>query len=183
MSNNTLIGVDLGFRHTGLVAASPSKEVVYGYEILGHTCVHTQKADKKLGLYVAQDDVSQCQLMFAGVMKFIKEYDPKGVVAELPSAGAKGARANRGMGIATGVIGSVASALNLPFVWVTPADSKVVLCGLRNASKDDMMNKVKQMYPDAGWPKVKNEFEHIADAVGALMVAKKSDIYKFMLVD
>ena len=179
MPSNILVGIDLGFRSTGLVSAIPTHTEV-GYDILGFECVKTEKASKKLKIYAAEDDVSQCQKLYQGVIKFINDVDPSAIVAELPTAGAQGARANRGMGIATGVIGAVAAATGLPFIWVTPTASKVELCGKKSVSKDEMMDTVRLTWPKVAWPKVKNRFEHIADAAAALLVARNSDVYKFM---
>lgn len=180
MPTNKMIGVDLGFRSTGLVAAVPTRAEP-GYTIDEVLCVKTEKANKKLGLFVAQDDVSQCQALFRDVMAFFDRHNPTAAVAELPTAGAKGARANRGMGIATGMIGAVAESLGIPFVWVVPEESKKVVCGKRNASKDEMMSTVTAMFPHVEWPKAKNRLEHVADAAAALLVGRTSNMYKLIL--
>lgn len=180
MPTNKVIGVDLGFRSTGLVAATPTRAQP-GYKIDEVLCVKTEKANKKLGLFVAHDDVTQCQALFRDVMAFFAKHDPVAAVAELPTAGAKGARANRGMGIATGMIGAVAESIGIPFVWVMPVDSKKLLCGKKNASKDEMMDTIIGMFPDVGWPKAKNRLEHVADAAAALLVGRTSNIYKMIL--
>lgn len=179
MAENRIIGVDLGFRSTGLVAAVPDHSDA-GYSIDRFVCIKTEKAGKKKAIFVAQDDVQQCQNLFNGVMEFIRQFDPTALAVELPTAGAKGARANRGMGIATGMAASVAAITGLPVIWVYPEDSKKLVGGKKNASKDDMMDAIRNMWPQEDWPKTKNQFEHIADAAAALLVAKYSDIYKFM---
>lgn len=179
MAENKIVGVDLGFRNTGLVAAAPEHSDV-GYSIDKFTCIKTERAGKKKAIFVAQDDVQQCQNLFTGVMEFIRQVDPTALAVELPTAGAKGARANRGMGIATGMAASVAAVTGLPVIWIYPEDSKKLVGGKKNASKDDMMNAVRNTWPQVEWPKAKNQFEHIADAAAALLVARCSDIYKFM---
>lgn len=179
MPENRIIGMDLGFRNTGLVAARPSHTDA-GYVIDGFTCIKTEKAGKKKPIFVAQDDVQQCQHLFKGVMKFISYYDPTALAVELPTAGAKGARANRAMGIATGMMASVSCVTGLPVIWVYPTDSKKLVGGKKNASKKEMMAAIRRTWPDQIWAEPENQFEHIADAAAALLVAKDSDIYKFM---
>lgn len=177
--NSTIVGIDLGFRNTGLVHAAPTHTPI-GYRILGHACVSTEKEAGKKGLFVAVDDVQQCQRLFAGVMDFITASDPGALVIELPTAGAKGARANRAMGIVTGMIGAISAATGLPSVWISPTDGKVAMCRKKTASKDEMMDAARALWPDAGWPATKGKFEHIADAAAALLAAKESDVYKLL---
>jgi Holliday junction resolvasome RuvABC endonuclease subunit len=177
--NNTLVGIDLGFRSTGLVEAVPVHTEI-GYDVLSFECVKTEKQAAKKGLYVAVDDVQQCQKLYKEVAAFITRCDPTALVVELPTAGAKGARANRGMGIATGVMASVSAAMELPCVWIRPTEGKVALAGKKNASKEDMMGAVRVNWPDVDWPEEKNRLEHIADAAAALMAARDSDIYKLI---
>ena len=179
MPNNTIIGVDLSFRNTGLVIAAPTHTEL-GYDLLEVANVKTEKAAKKKALYVAQDDIQEAQALCKGIMDFIQSYDATAVVVELPTAGAKGARANRCMGMASGIIASIASETGLPFIWIQPEDSKMAFCGKKNAGKDDMMKRAQELWPTAPWPKNKGDLEHVADACAALLVARKSDIYKFM---
>lgn len=179
MPDNTLVGVDLSFRNTGLVLAKPEHSD-RGYDVVDCKNVRTEKASKKKALYVAQDDVLQAQLLYDGIRDFIEAHKPTAVVVELPTAGAKGARSNRCMGMATGVIAGIAKETDLPFIWILPEDSKVALAGKKNASKKEMIKAAKELWPKFGWPGSETNDEHIADACAALLVARNSDIYKFM---
>ena len=80
MPNNTLIGIDLGFRNTGLVEAKPEHSE-RGYETLSCVNVRTEKASKKKALYTAQDDVSSAQALYSGIVDFIKALDPKRIAS------------------------------------------------------------------------------------------------------
>lgn len=179
MPDKIAVGIDLGFRHSGMVAAAPTHTQL-GYEVLGFDCVVTKKESKKKSLYVAEDDVSQSMLLYRGIRAFLQKWDPTFIAVELPSAGAKGARANRGMGIATGIIAAIAEETGLPSVWVVPTDSKVAMCGTKTASKEDMQDKARELWPQVQWSTAADQFEHIADAAAALLVARGSAVYKLL---
>lgn len=179
MPNNTIVAIDLSFRNAGALTARPAHTKV-GYELLDCANIKTAKASKKKNLFVAQDDVLESQKLYAGLLAYIQNADPTLCVAEMPTAGAKGARANRCMGMATGVAAALVVVTGLPFVWVIPEDSKNIFCGKKNASKPEMMAKAQELWPEFTWPKTKGDFEHVADAAAALLVARDNEIYKFM---
>lgn len=179
MPNNTIVGIDLSFRNTGLVVARPVHTAL-GYEIIDLCNVRTHKADKKKALFVAQDDVTECQKLYEGVSQAIASWNPTAAVVELPTAGAKGARANRCMGMATGMVAALAASTGLPFIWVQPDDSKIEMCGKRTASKEEMIRQAKKNWPKAPWPTSDAQAEHVADAAAALLVARRSDVYKLI---
>ena len=176
-----IVGLDLGFRHTGVVAARPSPFGV-GYDIVDFLCINTQPEHKKRGTYVSHDDIRSCQEMTRDLGAFINKVGKVScIIAEMPPGGGKGARAVRAMGIATGMLAAIVEMQGYPAHWVMPDESKKLVGGKKNASKEEMMDAVRGMFPDVVWPKAKCTFEHIADAVAALIVGKRCDIYKLMV--
>lgn len=137
-------------------------------------------------MFVAEDDVTQCQQMWKEVDDYIRDAadlecgNVKAMCVELPNAGAKGARANRAMGIATGMVAGITAKWNLPSIWVAPRQSKLKVGGKADASKEEMQAAVRKLWPKFAWPTKQKDLEHIADAAAALIAAKESDVYKFL---
>ena len=175
-----IVGLDLGFRHTGLVVAEPDHSPA-GYHLINWACFHTSnEGAKKHGLYVAVDDIQECKRIYRGVIDVINDVKATALVAETPSGGAKGARAARAMGIVTGVVAAISEQAGIPSVWVQPHQSKMQVGGKKNASKEEMEEAVFKIWPDFKWPKLEKELEHVCDAAAALVVAKSSDVYKYL---
>jgi len=172
-----VIGIDTGFANTGLVAAENNDTC---YKVRGWYMCKTEKESKKRNIFVASDDVRRVQESVRAVKEFVRQHNPKAVAIELPTAGAKGARAHRDMGVATGSIATIVELLSLPAVFVTPTDVKVAVTGKKSASKDVIMETIRSIYTDVEWPKTKGKFEHVADAMGALMAAQHSELFKLV---
>lgn len=180
MTDRLVLGVDLAFRNTGLVLAKPCLADP-GYTIVATHCITTEKADKKKQIFAAIDDVRCIQEVVRELQQFIGAENISVIFAECPNAGAKGARANRAMGIATAILATYVEMEKISTLWVLPDDIKKKLCGKRNASKEEIQSVVMKVWPDAAWPKAKGKLEHVADAAGALIVGRDSDIYKLLL--
>ena len=68
----------------------------------------------------ADDDAECCQIIARTLANLVRKHSVAGIIAELPSAGAKGARAIGCMARAGAVVAVVAESLKLPSEWVTP---------------------------------------------------------------
>jgi Holliday junction resolvasome RuvABC endonuclease subunit len=171
-----VMGLDAGFTSMGCIIFSLEDGDLYYRN--AHT-IRTEKQTKKKNMRVADDDTLRILDLVDGMYEFITNNIQAGdrlhIVAELPTGGAQGARANRTMGIATGVVVSVlrllAKYMNVTVEYVTPTEVKVSATGNKSASKDEMMEWFVEVMADCGdeWatmPKV--VLEHIADAYGAV---------------
>lgn len=178
-----VIGIDAGFTHTGVVVfQAVDGRLTY---ICGETFV-SEKSEKKKQVRVADDDADRIMKLILEMDKFLSEsgcYDNEMYcVIELPSAGAQGARALRAMALITGAIVTYVTLKNIPVEYVTPNDVKIAVIGKKTASKDEIMNKIRKMLGKYELPKTKDKFEHIADAVGAILhVRKYSQLYKIFV--
>ena len=61
----------------------------------------------------------------------------------------------------------------VPIIEVTESESKKVFTGKRTATKDEMIVKAMELYPDANWPYHQGSLsatkaEHMADAISAI---------------
>lgn len=165
-----VMGIDAGFQAMGVV-------VVDGRKIrFADTCL-TQRATKKRGVRVADDDADRCRQLARFLLDVIKGWQPVGAVIELPSGGAQGARANRAMGMATGIVVAVLEATKVPAEWVTPQAVKKAATGKQSGSKSDVQVAVRSAFDwDSSkwgpWPKTKNKAEHVADAAATILAAE-----------
>jgi len=160
-----VLGIDAGFAAMGLVVAQDGRVIHYD------TC-RTERTAKKRGIRVADDDAERSQELARFLHDAIDEWRPAGAIVELPTGGAQGARANRSMGMATGIVVTVLELSRLPAEWVTPDDVKRAATGRRNASKADVQAAVRRHFEWADWPRYKWQQEHMADAAGAIMAAE-----------
>ena len=173
-----VMGIDAGFTATGIVVVE-----LVPYDLLGRrkdrvaaaVTVRTTPDGRRRGLRVADSDAERCQLVARAILDTAREWHVEGVVTELPNAGAQGARPNRSMGMATGVVAACVEAMVLPAEWVTPFDVKRVATGRRDGSKEDVQAAVYELFEWAPgtiglhkWQK-----EHTADGAGAVRAAER----------
>src|SRR5690606_10564162 len=125
-----VLGIDAGFQALGIVVVrlQPRGDGVVGYErlVVHGEAVKTERTSKKRGIRVADDDAERCQRLAQALKRVIETWKPAGAIVELPHGGAQGARANRAMGMATGVVTSALSILAVPTEWVTRSEERRV---------------------------------------------------------
>lgn len=166
-----VMGIDAGLQGMGVVIAQ-GKTIIYA------GTSRTQRSGKK-GLRVADDDADRCQQHARFLLSVIREWQPAGAVVELPSGGAQGARANRCMGMATGIVATALEAAGIPVEWVTPGEVKKTAAGRRDASKAEVEQTVCQAFTwQAPPPRTKAEAEHVYDAAGALLAARNGTLMR-----
>lgn len=160
-----ILSLDVGFKNTGCVVFDVNDNII--------DCgVITTEKSKKRNVRTADDYSLRASQLASGLKNVIESYDIKAVVGELPTGGAQSAKAMVQMGMANAVVSSVCTILDIPTDWATPNEVKLTLCGNRSATKEELMKVVKNLYPNADFPKQKGLFEHIADAVGAYLSIK-----------
>ena len=169
----SILAVDAGFVACGWAVLCAGRIVATG-------CIRTERSEHKKALRVADDDAERCALIARSLARIVREHQVSGIVAELPGAGAKGARAISCMARAGAILATVAELLSLPTEWVTPSDVKKIT-GSRAASKLDVETVVLARWPRASLPKVKAEREHVADALGAYLAAEHGQLVRILI--
>lgn len=164
-----LLALDVGFRATGWVVFNKGKIVETG-------CILTEKAKAKT-VRMSNDNADRAARIALELQSICSEYKVKGIIGELPSGGAQSAKAMQQMALATGVVAATASILNLPVEWTDPNSVKLAVCGIRSASKDEIMEAIRKKF-DYPFAKQKNLFEHIADAIGVYLALKTGNLVK-----
>lgn len=178
-----LFCLDAGFVHTGM---SLFKVNDGKFKLVNCKTSQTKKTEKKKQVRVADDDSERIKLIVKDIQEFIEPYKQYEIMAaiELPTGGAQGARANRTMGMITGALVVYLELMEWPTEYVTPNDVKIIIAGSRKASKDTIMNTVREKLHQYQhlFPKTKNEFEHIADSIGvALYIKRHSEMFKMLI--
>lgn len=107
----------------------------------------------------------------------------KVIFVEVP-VGSQSARAMASYGICVGILGTM-QAQNIQIIEVTAFEVKHALTGNKNATKDQMIQKGMELYPDARWPMHKGQAasksEHIADAIGAIHAGVKTPVFQNLM--
>jgi len=173
-------------------------------KIINIGTMHTEKSKKKL-LRVADDDVQRIMVLTTGLSKVIHRYNIKGVLAELPPSSSQNANAAKGLAMCIALTVALLTELKIPVEWATPNEVKQAMTGKKNASKEEMMAaackrynweiktkdvyskqthkivRTDSIYMPLGRPMGKNDFEHIADSLGAYEALKNSNVAKMFL--
>lgn len=173
------LGIDIGFVHTGVVVAELLGDGCY--KPVGCDYCKTERVGVKGAVRVADSDVQRCQQVFRFLESAVWSSDAKAVIIELPHGGAQSARGARCTGMATGLAAALAEICAKRVqecLFVTPDAVKKALMNRGNASKDEIMARVRQLWPNMEWPDTKKAFEHVADAMGALQVVRHDGIYR-----
>jgi Holliday junction resolvasome RuvABC endonuclease subunit len=201
MPRNLVLAADVGFQATGLalfdVSVSPAR-------LVSTLCVRPKKDTKRKHLLVADSDADRVARMARGVAEFVRANKVTQMVAELPSGGAQGARANRAMGIATGFIATLTETMGLASEWYTPNETRDAAVGkpqklpkvpkdatkteakaikkqrnmLKKGIKERVIAAMQERYPDLQAIEIYADLEHIADACACFCAAENGNLVR-----
>ncbi|WP_395143663.1 hypothetical protein ACF3NV_07555 [Moraxella atlantae] len=165
--NIKLLSLDPSFRNWGFVIAE--------YDAVNHLLhihsggVLSSKPDKSNTKQNTKDLKVSCYL-YKHLVQLTKDIDI--VIAEVPH-GSQSSRAMVSYGVCIGLLGCIQQ----PLIQISAMDVKR-LVGSNTASKDDVINWVKQHYQLDWLPKAKSKSEHICDAIAALHIGIQSKQFK-----
>lgn len=107
----------------------------------------------------------------------------KVVFVECP-VGSQSARAMASYGICVGVLGAI-RAEGIPLIEVTPLEVKHAFTGNKHATKEEMIAKAVELYPNANFPmhhkKLSSKAEHVADATAAIHAGVRTPVFKNLM--
>lgn len=167
-----VIGMDPSLRNWGLVEALLDLKTG---ELSDLNLSVVQTGDEPTGKQVRKNslDITAAETLMKAI--FAPAQKAKAIFVEVPH-GSQSASAMKGYGVCIGLLGSLRS-FGIPLIEVTEAESKKVFTGKRTATKDEMIAKALEHYPDANWPRYKEKgqmiisaakAEHMADAIAAI---------------
>jgi hypothetical protein len=180
-----MLAFDVGFSKTGtaLFEIGPEKDTLI------RAFTYQNELDKSMGSVVHQD-YQAITTLFSKLYDLTDSLPVSGIVAELPSGGAQGARANRCMGIATGMFACLTYVFpNVPFEIYSPHEVEVALGialkagdakGMKKGEKTAwkkarMQAMVLEDQPEfRGWQPQKYLVEDSYDAAAAFIASRRT---------
>jgi Holliday junction resolvasome RuvABC endonuclease subunit len=154
----SLLCLDIAFASMGWAVMEKGKVLKCG-------TIKTEKTKNKQ-TRVSDDRAWRAAILSKELNEIIVDNNVGAVVGELPS-GSQNAIAANLLGMAMGVVVGVIESNGLPVEWISPTDSKKYATGKRSASKEEVMQWCRDKHPYFDFPKFKNVFEHVADAIMA----------------
>lgn len=165
-----LLSLDVAFANTGWCLIDRGRIKKCG--------VITTSKSKSKTTRVSEDRAWRASVLALSLAHIISENRVQGVIGELPHGGAQSYTAGLMMGMAVASVSSVCAVMNIPTEWTNPSDVKKAVTGRGNATKEEMMRAVSELFPDAPFPKSVGKFEHIADAAAAYVALKPGNLVK-----
>lgn len=158
-----IVGIDPALRNTGVVSVDYfDNDIKINYARLIVT--ESEKIKPK-----SIDDYKRINFIYTNLKPIIDKHDL--IIAEFPI----GSQSSRAM-VSYAASISMLACFNKPIIPVTPNDIKTYI-GIKNASKSDSIEFVRQHYPDFPFilngNKILNKNEHLADAFIALLAGIK----------
>jgi len=178
-----ILAIDIGFASTGMAVLCVHQDG--RAELHDARCLHTKPEHKKRGIYVSHDDTRRGREITRGIWEYLMLNDCKGIVVELPSGGAQGAKANRAMGIATGVMAALPTIIKMPVEYITPAESRKAAIGACTAPagqniKELVIDAMAKKYGAALKQLPVKDREHIADALATFEAARERQLVQVL---
>jgi len=179
-----IIGCDPSLRNFGIVKADLDLDTLT-FKVTSMELVKSEATDAKTAKVVRKnsDDLNRATLLHDG---FVAACDGASFAfAEVP-VGSQSARAMASYGINIGVL----AACPIPMIQVTPTEVKLAGTRIKTATKHEMIEAAMKAHPEALWllykqngktykkGDVKDENEHLADAIFAIKAGLASEQFK-----
>ncbi len=179
-----ILGLDPSMSNFGIAKATLDIDTLKFTVDDLHVVQTEPEQDKKKRKVVRKnsEDLERAKLLHRGAMEALDGYVMAFV--EVP-VGSQSSRAMASYGVSLGVIAAVANAM--PVIQVTPTEVKVAGCGIKTATKDEMIEAMVAKYPDAPWPNkvikgvktpIASKCEHLADALAAIEAGLATDEFR-----
>lgn len=169
-----VLGIDPGFSSLGWAVVEVTKT-----RFAPATCgvLRTEKSAKKINVRGSEDNIRRAQFLYTDLFKLVAENDIKIICTETMSW-PRNAGVVAKMGIAWGCIASIACQHGIPIIQASPMEIKRKVTGDGKASKERMIAEIKK-YPNLIWPTQETLHEHAADAVGAVIACRDSEMLQW----
>lgn len=142
--------------------------------------IRTEYRAKKMSIREGDDRVRRINELTSKLLRILEKYDVALILSELPH-GSQSSSAAFMIGVVTGVAQTIGNCMNISVEWFGESDAKRAVGGKRNLSKEGMIDKIREIYPEVQWTGVKKENEAIADAVAIYHLAtRQSEMLKFI---
>jgi len=169
-----VLGLDPGFSFLGaaVVEIQPRGERVLALEL-----VRTAKESKKRQVLAADDNVRRAREICASLQAIVSDRKPVLFACESMSFPRNSSVAAK-MALGWGVVAAVAQLNGIPIVQVSPQSMKKRLCGVHNATKEQLEEALVARYGEKIiklFDGPKGQREHPMDALGAIVACLESE--------
>jgi len=170
-----IVCIDIGFRHTGIAFVEGG-----GMGLHATGAVISSDRATVTGVRKADIDFAQARYLSAEINDWLETQCPerfkiRGVLVEMPSAGAQGARANRCMGLATGIIAALVERWHLPVEPYLPSDCTGAVLGKKVIPK--VAKGVISKGKDKGKPRM------VSDKKAAIAASMRKRLVSLLMPD
>lgn len=178
-----ILGLDPGFANIGwgvveLHPTNPAEDAILSCGVF-----RTEKSDKKRQVAASDDNLRRGREITAELQKLIELHNVSAICAESMSF-PRNASAAAKVAMCWGVVAALVHQKRLPLSQSSPQEIKRLLCGKKDASKEDVAAAVRKRYPAIG-PMVEEVIpsarEHAFDAVAAILASlETSDVVRVL---
>lgn len=170
-----VLGIDCGFSSLGWAVASVEDGAI---RPLLCGVIRTEKQTKKTNTRSSEDNIRRAGELFDALSNIINQHNVRIICAETMSW-PRNAGVVAKMGIAWGVIASVSFRYSVPITQASPMILKKAITGNGKSSKEEMIAKVREMFPQLELPNQSVLQEHAVDAVAAIIACEDSELMRF----
>ena len=142
-------------------------------EVLDAGCIKTESHAKKLRIRKGDDDVRRIQEINQTLLSVIQTHNVNYILAELPH-GSQNASAAKMIGMTAAVLQTLSDVLGIGIEWYSEADAKKAVLGKITGTKQQMIDRITELYFDVSWTGIKYRDEAVADALAIHYAATKS---------
>lgn len=180
-----VLGMDPSLKNWGLAEATLDLETgVLSTPVLSVICPRDD--DKKKVVRKNSLDLDRAKELAIGIEPACRKANV--IFVEVPH-GSQSARAMASYGICIGVLGSL-MARAMPIVEVSASENKKHFTGSKTATKEMMISKAIELYPEAKFPMkkssgvltvVESKAEHMADAIAAIHAGVQTPMFQNLM--
>lgn len=185
MSDFFVLGVDPGFASIGwsVLRVYQSDEIPVAVGV-----IRTEKSSAKRKVRASEDNLERAKEIAAELRALIEQHQIKLICAETMSYPRNSAAAAK-MAMCWGVLAALAGEYDLPITQATPQEVKKAVTGKKDASKEEVQEGVKRLYPALAEAVTKNGgpyilrdvprslWEHPYDATAAVVACRESEVF------
>jgi crossover junction endodeoxyribonuclease RuvC len=175
MGDTIILGLDLGLATCGVAVIDLG--IVHEHDrVVAFDVIVTEASAKKRNVRATADNVRRIRELYDGLLKHVSRRLPALICAEEQSWPRNSSTCAK-IGMAWGVMVSLASMYKIPLLQVSPKQIKESVCGHASASKEDVRSALEKRYTNLPpWPAKKSTIEHAADALGAFVACLEDDM-------
>jgi len=144
--------------------------VIRNDNVIDGGCIETHPTAKTNRIRKGDDRVRRIHEINIELLRIINANNVNLLISELPH-GSQNANAAMMVGITADKVQTIGDCLNIPVEWYSEADAKKHIIGTKKITKDDMIQKIDQLY-SIQWLGSKVRDSGLADAIAIYHVAK-----------